>query len=55
MRTLAITLKWVAPIFFIVGALHLTLGLGADALLGAKVSTEALADAALCGCSSQPV
>ena len=47
MRTLAITLKLVAPIFFIVGALHLTLGLGADALLGAKVSTEAMADAAL--------
>ncbi len=33
--------------FFIVGALHLTLGLNADALLGAKVPVEALTDPAL--------
>lgn len=47
MRVLAITLKFIAPIFFIAGALHLALGLGADALLGAKISAEVMADAAL--------
>lgn len=47
MRTLAITLRWIAPIFFIVGALHLTLGLGAEVLLGANVPREALADPGL--------
>jgi hypothetical protein len=38
MRSLAIVLKLVAPIFFIVGALHLVLGYGTDALLGARIS-----------------
>ena len=33
--------------FFIVGALHLTLGLNADVLLGAKVPAETLSDPAL--------
>ena len=47
MRSLALVLKLLAPVFFIVGALHLVLGLGADALLGAKVSTEAMTDPAL--------
>jgi hypothetical protein len=47
MHALAIVLRLVAPIFFLVGALHLALGLGADGLLGAKVSAEAMADPAL--------
>jgi hypothetical protein len=47
MRSLALVLKLVAPVFFIVGALHLMLGLGADALLGAKVSAEVMTDPAL--------
>jgi Domain of unknown function (DUF4345) len=47
MQRLAMTLKLVAPLFFAVGALHLFFGLGAEALLGAHVSTEAMADAAL--------
>jgi hypothetical protein len=47
MRSLAIVLKVAAPVFFIVGALHLVLGLGADALLGAKVSAEVMADPGL--------
>ena len=47
MRNLSLFLKVVAPVFLIVGALHLALGLNADALLGAKVPTEALSDPAL--------
>jgi hypothetical protein len=47
MRALALVLKVVAPVFFIVGALHLALGLGADAMLGAKVPADVMADPAL--------
>ena len=47
MRSMVLVLKLLAPVFFIVGASHLVLGLGADALLGAKVSTEAMTDPAL--------
>ena len=47
MRSLALVLKLLAPVFFIVGALHLVLGLGADVLLGAKVSAETMTDPAL--------
>jgi len=47
MRSLVLVLKLLAPVFFIVGALHLVLGLGADALLGARVSAEAMTDPAL--------
>ena len=47
MRSLVLLLKLVAPVFLIVGALHLLLGLGADALLGAKVSAEVMTDPAL--------
>jgi hypothetical protein len=47
MRNLSLFLKVVAPVFLIVGALHLVLGLNADVLLGAKVPTEALRDPAL--------
>ena len=47
MRSLVLVLRLLAPVFFIVGALHLVLGLGADALLGARVSAEAMTDPAL--------
>jgi len=47
MRAFAIFLKVIAPVFVLVGALHLLLGLGADALLGAQVPTEALTDPGL--------
>ena len=40
-------LKMIAPIFLVVGALHLTLGVGAEVLLGARLTTEALSDAVL--------
>ncbi|MCR9062133.1 MAG: DUF4345 domain-containing protein [Rhodobacteraceae bacterium] len=40
-------LKLAAPIFVLVGALHLVLGLGADVLLGAKLSQEAMTDPVL--------
>lgn len=44
---LALYLKVAAPIFVLVGALHLVLGVGADVLLGAKLPAEALSDPAL--------
>jgi hypothetical protein len=47
MRTLALFLKVCAPVFVLVGALHVLLGLGADALLGAQVPRQALADPGL--------
>lgn len=47
MRTFTLVLKLLAPIFFLVGALHLALGAGADVLLGAKLPAEALMDPAL--------
>jgi hypothetical protein len=47
MRSLVLVLRLVAPVFFIFGALHLVLGLGADALLGARVSADAMTDPAL--------
>jgi hypothetical protein len=47
MTKLALFLRLVSPVFFIVGALHLTLGLGAEALLGAHVSADALSDPGL--------
>lgn len=47
MHMLAMFLKFAAPIFVLVGVLHLVLGVGADVLLGAKLPAEALADAAL--------
>lgn len=40
-------LKLLAPIFLVVAALHLALGLGADALLGAQVSAQAAAEPSL--------
>ena len=47
MRALTFLLRISAPIFFLVGALHLAYGVGADALLGAKISAETLLDPAL--------
>lgn len=47
MRALSLVLRFAAPIFVFVGALHLVLGVGADMLLGARLPTEALADPVL--------
>lgn len=47
MQKFSLFLKLSAPVFFLVGALHLILGVGADVLLGAKLSAEAIADPAL--------
>jgi hypothetical protein len=47
MRALAIFLRVIAPVFVLVGVLHVLLGLGADAALGAKVPPEALTDPGL--------
>ena len=47
MRSLALLLKSIAPLFLLVGALHLVLGAGADVLLGARLSPDALADPVL--------
>jgi uncharacterized protein DUF4345 len=40
-------LRIVAPVFLLVGGLHLALGLGADALLGASVPASAMTEPAL--------
>ena len=45
--SLSVFLKLVAPVFALVGGVHLALGVGADVLLGAKLSPEALSDATL--------
>lgn len=47
MRTFALILRLAAAVFFVVGALHLVLGLEADVLLGAKLSAETVADPTL--------
>lgn len=47
MRTLRIILNCLAPVLIVVGILHLILGLGADAMLGAKITPEVLSDPAL--------
>jgi hypothetical protein len=47
MRTLALVLKITAPIFVVIAAVHLALGVGADVTLGAKLPAEALADPVL--------
>ena len=47
MRRFRLFLLIIAPIFFIVGALHLVLGLGADALLGATIDPTTMSDPAL--------
>ena len=47
MRMYAFALRLFAPVFLLVAALHLALGVGADALLGAQVPADALGDATL--------
>ncbi len=47
MSNLVKFLKLIAPIFWIVGALHLIFGVSAEVMLGAKLPTEALTDPAL--------
>jgi Domain of unknown function (DUF4345) len=47
MRALAIALRVAAPLFLVAGALHLTLGVGADVLLGAELPAQAIDDPAL--------
>lgn len=47
MNSYSLILKALAPAFVAVGLLHLALGVGADMLLGAKLSGEVLADPVL--------
>jgi Domain of unknown function (DUF4345) len=47
MNAFRIFLRATAPIFLLVCALHLVLGLGADVVLGAKIPIEVIADPAL--------
>ena len=47
MKTLELVLKLCAPVFLLVGVLHLAIGVEADVLLGAKLPAAALADPAL--------
>ena len=47
MHKFALVLKCSAPVFIVVGALHLFLGIGADVILGAKLSAAAIADPVL--------
>ena len=46
-NTFAVVLKLVAPVFLLVGGLHLVLGLRADVLLGALLPESVLHDPAL--------
>ncbi len=41
------TLKFVSPVFLMVGLLHLVLGLQAEVLLGARIAQEVLSDPVL--------
>ena len=47
LRAFVYFLRLTAPIFLVVGAVHLVLGVGADVLLGAQLPPEAVLDAAL--------
>ena len=47
MSSLSLVLKVGAPVFILVGALHLFYGVGADVMLGAKISAEAISDPVL--------
>ncbi len=47
MKALATFLKMSAPLFLLVGLLHLALGPGADVLLGAELTTRTLGDPVL--------
>lgn len=46
-RMLSTVLKILAPVFLAVSVLHLGLGLGAEVMLGAAISDQALSDAVL--------
>jgi Domain of unknown function (DUF4345) len=47
MQRLALLLRILAPVFFLIAALHLALGMNADALLGATVSAATAAEPSL--------
>jgi Domain of unknown function (DUF4345) len=47
MPSLLLTLKLLAPVFFVIAAMHLVFGLDAEAMLGAQVSTETAMDPTL--------
>jgi hypothetical protein len=47
MAGLRLVLRAIAPVFLVVAALHITLGVGADVLLGARLPPAALTDPAL--------
>ena len=47
MRTLALILRLLAIVIFLIGAFHLALGVQADVVLGAKLSAGAVADPTL--------
>jgi hypothetical protein len=47
MRAFALFLRIAGPLFIVAGALHVALGLGADALLGASISPQSMVDPAL--------
>lgn len=47
MRALALFLRLLAIVIFLVGAFHLALGVQADVLLGAKLPAEAITDPTL--------
>ena len=47
MQIFTLLLRLTAPVFLLVGALHLALGVGADVMLGAKLPSAALSDAVL--------
>ena len=47
MQIFTLFLRFTAPVFLLVGALHLALGVGADVMLGAKLPSAALSDAVL--------
>jgi len=47
MKGFSTFLRVVAPVFILVGALHLVLGVSADVLLGAKIPLAVIADPAL--------
>jgi hypothetical protein len=47
MPTLALVFKCIAPLMFVVSALHLSRGRGADALLGANLSVQSMNDPGL--------
>ena len=47
MQIFTLLLRFTAPVFLLVGALHLALGVGAEVMLGAKLPSAALSDAVL--------